>query len=1047
MLGRAMVAAGLGGVLGAHRLADLPGGGTLALVSCMAGLAAWAAWRAGRGTVRNGGAMRRVGACWAERPGAADHRAGPMEPAWRRGSGPGRGALLRASILCLLSAWAGFVFTVLCAQARLAQALADGNVDRVSRVTLRVDSLPRLQPDRLTFEAVVLDAHPGGVPERVRVRWPAAGWRGPYAPARPPDPPFPEVRPGQVWRMALVLRPVRAAQNRHAFDAEAHAFAAGIRAQGTVRGTPEWLRDEDWAGLSVIAGRARHAVREAMAPHLQGLRYGPVLRALAIGDQDGVDDADWAVFNRTGITHLVSISGSHITLLAGAGGLAVYGLWRRLRWRGRCLAERWPARRAGALAALLVAWLYCLLAGWGVPARRTFMMLAVVAGAQTLQLRVSGSRVLALAAAAVVLTDPWAVLAGGFWLSFLAVAVLLAVSARAENAGEDGAAGERLLGDDRTGNEPVGNEPVGNEPAGNESSGNEPIRNGRAGGEQAGDEQAGDEQAGDEQAGGGQAGNRAAAVPRSAPGARPAERRRDRWLRGLMLAARLQWAITWALAPPLAWTFHEVSLVSPLANAYAIPVIELLVTPLSLLLAGVALVPGLDAVAAGLAWLAHGTLVLMMRPTEWLAALPAWPVPAGPAWLYLLALAGAAVALWPGGGSGGRPSGERMAGPFGEPAEAGRTAFAVPGRGGDGETMAASHYGAAAHWTAPSRRRARGWADPLRRRRAWAWLALLPMLLWPPARPADGEWDLRALDVGQGSALLVRTARHTLLFDAGARHARDADEGVRTIVPALKALGVRRLDALVVSHADLDHAGGVRSVLAAVPVAQAFASFDLDAWLRAETRKLGAADTPLPRAAAPCRFGDRWRLDGVEFEFLWPLDVRARRPGAEANAGSCVLRVRGAHHSLLLTGDIEIRAETALVERGLTPADVVVAAHHGSRTSSSAAFVGAAAARHVIFQAGAWNRHGHPDTGVLERWRRAGATLWRTDLQGGIDARSRAEGLTLSSVLESSRRHWHGREVFHGMGAALRDEPRPGGQAAVQFFGPGTRDVSICKPG
>lgn len=301
MFGRAMAAAGLGGVLGAHGLADLPDSGALALASGALGLAGWVVWRAGA----------------------------------------------RGAMCCLLAAWAGFVFTVLHTQALLGQALADGNVDKVSRVTLRVNSLPRLRPDRLDFEAEVLDARPGGVPGRIRVRWPAGGWRGPYAPARPADPPLPEVRPGQVWRMALVLRPVRAAQNLHAFDYESHAFAAGLRAQGTVRGQPEWLRDEDWAGLSVIAGRARHAVREAMAPHLHGLRYGPVLRALAIGDQDGVDDADWTVFNRTGITHLVSISGSHITMLAGLGALAVSALWRRLRWRGRCLAERWPARRAG----------------------------------------------------------------------------------------------------------------------------------------------------------------------------------------------------------------------------------------------------------------------------------------------------------------------------------------------------------------------------------------------------------------------------------------------------------------------------------------------------------------------------------------------------------------------------------------------------------------------------------------------------------------------------------------------------------------------------
>lgn len=852
MLGRAVAAAGLGGVLGAHRLADLPDHGALAWLSgvlWLSGLLGLVVWRVGR--------------------------IGRLRPR------------LRGLVACLLGAWAGFSFTALSAQARLGQTLAEGNVDRVSRVTLRVDSLPRLRPDRLDFEAVVLGSRPAGVPPRIRVRWSASGWRGPYASARPPADPLPVVRPGQVWRMALVLRPVRTAQNFHAFDGEAHAFAAGIRAQGTVRGRPEWLRDEDWASLSVVTGRARHAVREAMAPHVRALRYGPVLRALAIGDQNGVDAADWDIFNRTGITHLVSISGSHITLLAGAGALAVSTLWRRLRWRGRCLAERWPARRAGAVAALLVAWLYCLLAGWGVPAQRTFMMLAVVAGAQALQLRLSGARVLALAAVTVVLMDPWSVLAGGFWLSFLAVAVLLAVGARAAQAPWP-------------------------------------------------------------------------------------KRQRDRWLRGLKLAVRLQWAVTWALAPPLAWSFHEVSLVSPLANAYAIPVIELLVTPLSLLLAAVALVPGLTSLAAGIAWLAHGILAGMMRPTEWLAALPAWPVPAGPAWLYVLALVGVAVALWPGGRAG--------------PAD-------VAGRTRDGHEAA------------------RRWGDWLGCRRAWAWLALAPMLLWPPVRPAEGEWDLHALDVGQGSALLVRTARHALLFDAGARHARDADEGARTVVPAFKALGVRRLDALVVSHADLDHAGGVRSVLAAVPVAQSFSSFDLTSWLRNEARKLATDVTLRPLAASPCRFGDRWRMDGVEFEFLWPLDVRARRRGVEANANSCVLRVRGAHHSLLLTGDIETRAESALVERGLTPADVVVAAHHGSRTSSSTGFVNAVAAHHVIFQAGAWNRYRHPDTTVLERWRAAGSTLWRTDLQGGIEARSRAAGLSLSGALASSRRHWHGRRA------------------------------------
>lgn len=862
MVGRLTVGAGLLGVIAVHQLAWLPSYAWL-----MAGAAVPAGLFAGAICLR-----RR-----ASRLAMALSRLG----------------------LWALAAWLAFAVTVAWAQQRLGQALADGNVDRVSRVVVRVEGLPRRLPDRLRFEAEVLQSQPGGVPRRVLVSWPASGWRSPYAAAKPADPPLPDVRAGQVWRMALVLRPVRSAHNLAAFDYEGHAFAAGIRALGTVRGVPEHLRDENWNGLSVIADRARHGIREAMAPHLAGKRYGPVLRALAIGDQDGVDDADWQVFNRSGLTHLVSISGSHITMLAGAAALAVSWLWRRLRWRGRVLAERWPARRAAACAALTAAWVYCLLAGWGVPARRTFMMLAVVAGAQALQIRLNGTRVLALAAVAVVAADPWSVLASGFWLSFAAVAVLLAV-------GLDEASSAALPG--RTGQ-----------------------------------------------------------VPDADPAVAPS--RSVRWLHGLRMAARLQWAVTLALAPALAWVFHEISLVSPIANAYAIPLIELCVTPLSLLLAAVSLMPGLEPVAAMLAHVAHGVLAVMMQPTQWLAGLPTLPVVAAPAWPYLLASAGAIVALWPGSSACAAPS--------------------------DGPVM--SGTGGPVRW--------RAWCP----RRGWAWLAMLPMVLWTAPRPAPGEWDLHALDVGQGSALLVRTARHAILFDAGARHARDADEGARTVVPALRALGIRQLDALIVSHADLDHAGGVRSVLGGMPVQQAFSSFDLEPWLRTEARLLEAGPATLPLAATPCVFGGRWQIDGVSFEFLWPLDVRAARRGVQANAGSCVLRVRGAYHSLLLTGDIEARTEAALVRRGLTPVDVVVAAHHGSRTSSSAAFVDAVAARHVIVQVGVWNRHGHPADQVLEQWERAGASIWRTDWQGGVNARSRSIGLSLYSVLESSRRYWHGR--------------------------------------
>jgi competence protein ComEC len=846
MLGRGMVVAGVLGVVAVHQLSALPTAPILWAGTSGVLLVALLALR-GRCPVRR---------------------------------------VLRWLAPALVAGWAGFCLTAFWAHHRVGHVLAEENVDRVTRVELRIESLPKLLPDRVSFEALVLRAHPPGVPERIRVTWPAGGWRGPYAAPVPADPPFPELHAGQVWRMALLLRPIQAARNLHAFDYERHSFVSGIRAQGTVRGRPVLVRTDRWASLSVMAERARHLVRKAMDPYLQGLRYGSVLRALAIGDQDGVDDADWLVFNRSGLTHLVSISGSHITMLAGFAALTAAASWRRLRWRGRLLAERWPARRAAACVALLVAWLYCLLAGWGVPAQRTFMMLAVVAGAQALQLRLSGSRVLAVAAVAVLALDPWAVLTSGFWLSFLAVCVLLAVGA--------GERARRLVMD---------------------------------------------------------------CADAGGPEVPVTDSARVRWWRAICLAARLQWAVTWALAPALAWLFHEISLVSPAANAYAIPVIELVVTPLSLLLAAAALVPGLQTLASGLAWLAHGVLHLMMQPTEWLARLPTIPVAAGPGWLYLLACTGAVVALWPGLRSRCRPL------PWGR---------CLP--------------------------------HP-----AWGWLAFMPMMFWAPSAPAEGEWELHALDVGQGSALLLRTAGHALLFDAGARHSRDSDEGSRTIVPALRALGVRRLDALIVSHADVDHAGGVRSVLAGMPVEQTFSSFDLASWLQREARLLGESQIPAALAASPCRFGARWRIDGVSFEFLWPMDVRHTRRSKETNDGSCVLRVRGAHHSLLFTGDIERRAEAALVSRGLSSADVVVAAHHGSRTSSSAEFVQAVTPGHVILQVGRWNRHGHPNAGVLSRWTDAGARVWRTDWQGGIVAHSRDGGLTMYSVLESSRRYWHGR--------------------------------------
>jgi len=769
----------------------------------------------------------------------------------------------------LLVAVLAFAVTVLRAQARLDDSLAPSNENKVSRVVLRVASLVRLDPDRRQFQADVLSSKPLGVPSRILVSWHSGGRSGPYGRSDAQPAEFPDLAPGQVWRMALTLKTPHGARNPHGFDYEGHVFAQGIRATGSVRGRPVYLRDEPWADLPVAAQRARHLVRRAMRPHLDGKRYGAVLLALAIGDQDSVGADDWRVFNQTGLTHLVSISGSHITMIAALGGLAVLWLWPRIRFRGRALAERVPAQVASAWTALALAWLYCLLAGWGVPARRTFIMLLVLACARAARVPLNTSRALCLVVFAVVALDPWALFASGFWLSFGAVYVLLA---------SPGWLGRDLV------------------------------------------------------------------VRRRAW--------RHRVWRYLLAAARLQLAITVGLTPLLALIFHQVSIASPVANAYAIPVIGAVVTPLSLLAAAAALAPGMDWLAGGLAWLGHGALALIMAPTTWLAGLGAasMDVPAAPWWLTLVAIAGLAVAVTPHG---------------------------FPGR-------------------------------------AAAWLLVVPALWWRPEKPHYGGWHLVALDVGQSSAIVVRTSDHVLVFDTGLRTGPDADAGERTVWPYMRAAGIERIDVLVVSHADIDHAGGVRSILSHARVGQSYSSFDLHAYLRREARLLGRPqDLPrLPDAMSVCAAGLSWHVDGVRFEFLWPASPAPGRRGgtpgrrSRRNDDACVLLVRGADHSALLTSDIGARQEAALVKRVAAGVDVVMAAHHGSGASSSAGFVRAARASHVIAQAGKWNRYGHPDPAVQKRWAKSGARFWRTDRHGALHVRSGPTGLYVESTRQAYPRYW-----------------------------------------
>ncbi len=738
----------------------------------------------------------------------------------------GPGARVAAALLAFA---VGLLWAAARAHERLDDALPMVLEGVDVQVVGRVAELP--QP----FEAGVrfsFEVEPGveAVPARVQLSWYAPRGGGGVPPA---------VSAGERWRLTVRLKRPHGLVNPHGFDYEAWLLERGVRATGYVSGDAVLL-DAAPATWAQSLHRLRGRVRDRFLAALGDRPYAGILVALAVGDQRAIPAAQWTVFRRTGVAHLVAISGLHVSLVGLVAGALAAWAWRRTP----ALALRLPVRKAAAAAALGAAAAYAALAGLGIPVQRALIMLAVVVGALWLGRESSPGRVLAPALIAVLVVDPWAVLSAGFWLSFGAVGVIAFVL-----------------------------------------------------------------------------GGRVAPV------------------RGWRVAVRIQLAITVATMPALLALFQAFSLVSPLANAIAIPLVSFAIAPLVLL----AVVLPFDA----LLLLAHAVAGAMMRWLEWLSGLaPAlWQQAAPPPWLTLPACVAAAVLLLP--------------------------------RGTPGKPAAA--------------------------------VVLAAMLLWQPPRPPPGAFRATVLDVGQGLAVHVQTAAHDLLYDAGPPYGTAADAGSRVVLPYLAATGVKRVHTLVLSHDDSDHVGGAGSVIAGLPVERILAGAP------DEGRESAVPARPRDlRGHAPCQAGERWRHDGVMFEILHPppgpeLAAASRRRG---NDQSCVLRVSGRGGSLLLAGDVEAAAEAAMLSRlgrDALASSVIVSAHHGSRSSSSPAFVDAVLPEAVIHSSGYRNPFGHPHAGVWARWSEAGARNWRTDSQGAIRVEVAATGVEIASQRALRPRYWHGR--------------------------------------
>ncbi len=600
-----------------------------------------------------------------------------------------------------------------------------------------------------------------------------------------------ELHAGQRWQLLVRLKQARGMMNPGSFDYEAWLFQHRIRATGYIRkSSKNHMLTADTSSCLVLC--VREEIRDKIVTLTTDSEYTGLLLALSIGERSLITPAQWQWLRQTGTSHLVAISGLHVGLIAGLMFLLMNRFWRL----SANLVLFYPAPKAAAWAAMLGALVYAALAGFSVPTQRALIMLSGVMLGIIFNRRLSPGRTLALALLLVLIVDPLAVMAAGFWLSFLAVWVIVyGLAARLGSAGKW----------------------------------------------------------------------------------------RQWW--------RAQWWVTLGLMPVLLLFFQQVSLIAPLANALAIPLVSMLVAPLSLL----------------------GSVLLLFDP-DWAA-----PVLQLALWLlailadYLRFLAALPYASWS------------------------ASILSLP-------SIILCIFGML--WLLAPRGIPARWLGTV---------MLLPVLFGRFDVPASAEAQFTLLDVGQGLAAVVQTKNHLLVFDTGARFGANFNMGDAVLIPFLRNLGIQKIDRLILSHADNDHLGGAAALLAEIPALKIFGS---------DVEKIKQKGFRLPLKS--CLKGQQWNWDGVVFRMLHPpLKTRLQR-----NNRSCVLMVEAGGQRLLLSGDIEKAAERELVRTyaGDLHADVLIAPHHGSKTSSTVAFIDAVSPQYVLYPLGYRNRYGFPHPEVFARY-------------------------------------------------------------------------------
>ena len=701
----------------------------------------------------------------------------------------------------------GVLWAIVFAMTRLADRLPESLEGIDIPVKGFIADLPEQDERRTRFDFIVTESAQK-LPAKLRLSW--------YYPDQP-------IKAGQHWSFAVKLKRPHGSLNPGGFDYERWLFTEGVGATGYVRPAQKPVLlgyNSAWTSIAVW----RQSITDRLSLTLKDRANFALIKALTIGDGNSITQNQWDIFRKTGTTHLVVISGSHVGLVAGLVYFLVLKLWA---WTGLL---KWSPQRVAAVAAMFVAVFYAGLAGFSVPTQRAVIMLTIVMSAIILQRNTSPFNTLAVALFAVLAFDPLAVLSAGFWLSFLAVSVI--VYAIAGRLGKSGYISEVI---------------------------------------------------------------------------------------------KINWATSVGLSPLLLFFFQQVSLISPLANFIAVPVISLLAVPLSLLAVVVMLGSPLlasklflavDTILQGLWWLlAH------------LAELPFATINhAQPSvWALIFAIPGILLLLAPSG---------------------------IPAR----------------------------------------WLSLvmfLPLVFTETIKPEPGDIKMTLLDVGQGLSAVVQTANHWLVYDTGAKFSAESDIGQSALLPFLRLQGADKVDKLIISHGDNDHIGGAVSLMRGMSTVQVLTSVPQQ-----------LSDYSPVRCAA----GQAWTWDKVRFTLLSP-----QQAFVSENDNSCVLKIQSEQEAVLLTGDIEAMAEDWLVNTygDDLKASVLIAPHHGSKTSSTLKFLQTIQPEYVLIPAGYHNQFGHPHPDVLQRYQQIKAK-WLTSADSGAITVSLKDGSWgVQSMRDTESKYWN----------------------------------------